>query len=262
MAAHLAKQGFAPKLVSKIGSDQLGKDLLDFSTSKGVSTQYLQSEANHPTGIVHVQIGENGDASYNIVYPSAWDFIDVPSDFNESSYLLVFGSLASRNEHSRNTLFYLLDRAEQSLFDVNFRAPHYTKDLIELLLGKSNMVKLNEDEIEIIGQWLNMNNASLEEIALKLLDTYHIEQLIITLGAKGAMVCSDGKFYRHNGFKVDVLDTVGSGDSFLAAYLGNLLQSHSIDHCLEMACATGAYIATQQGAFPDYKPEDVRSIMM
>ena len=220
----------------------------------------MQTDAKQPTGLVNVEIGSKGDAQYDIVFPSAWDFIEKPNSITEP-FMLVFGSLASRNSTSRSTLLYLLEKAELTLFDVNFRAPHYTRTLIEQLLAASNIVKLNEHEIAIIGDWIGMKDAPDEKLTAKIAEIYNIDQIIVTLGDKGAMVYIDGQVHRHPGFKIKVVDTVGSGDSFLASYLSNFLKGNTVRHCLEMACATGAYVATQNGAVPEYTQSDIESIM-
>lgn len=261
VAVHLKQFGFHPKVVSKIGTDTLGMELLDFIKSKGLTVDFIQQDNDQPTGVVKVEVGESGDAKYDIVFPSAWDFIGNPTEFVEEEYILIFGSLASRNSTSRESLLKILERAELALFDVNFRSPHYTRQLVEQLLHKSDIVKLNEDEIIIIGEWYGMKNESLQNICKHLVSQYSLDQIIVTLGSKGAMVYRDGHVYRHNGFEVDVVDTVGSGDSFLASYLAHYLKGKSVDDSLEMACATGAYVATQNGAVPAYDLSNIQRLI-
>lgn len=251
-AVHLKRFGFNPIMISRVGTDKLGNGLLDFMKNKNIGTEFIQVDSDYPTGVVNVEIAESGDATYDIVFPSAWDYIEEPDNLNFDEFLLVFGSLASRNVASKNTLLKLLDKADTTLFDVNFRAPHYTRELIEELLQKSNIVKLNEDEIEIIGEWLGMIGGSIETICERLTIQFDLDQIIVTLGGEGAMVYRDKQVFRHAGFKVKVTDTVGSGDSFLASYLAHFLKGLPVADCLEMACATGAYVATQNGAVPDY----------
>lgn len=264
VAVHLRRFGYEPRLISRIGKDQLGSDLVDFLQEQGLDTQFVQQDDKYSTGVVNVQIGESGDAHYDIVYPSAWDFIDFPAEVIETTddkKILVFGSLASRNEHSQNTLFKLLPDVDLALFDVNFREPHYSRNLIELLLFKSNIVKLNEHELKIVGAWMGMGQEDQEAICAQMAQHYDLHHIILTLGGDGAYVLKDGKGHRQGGFSVDVVDTVGSGDSFLAAYLAEFLQGSSIDRCLEMACATGAYVASNKGAVPDYEIQNIQSLI-
>lgn len=263
VAVHLQNFSFNPTVISKVGSDALGKELLLFLEGKGVNTALIQTDNQYPTGVVNVQIADNGDASYDIVFPSAWDFIDYPEKLvnKEDEKILIFGSLASRNENSRTTLLKLLGEVDVALFDVNFRAPHYSRKLIEQLLRKSQVVKLNEHEIQIIGEWISASGESFESLCIDVSNFYGIPHIILTMGGDGAMVHKDGLNYRHHGFKVKVKDTVGSGDSFLAAYIAHFLKGSSIEQCLEMACATGAFVASNEGAVPEYQLEDITQMI-
>lgn len=260
VAVHLKNFGLEPTIISRIGHDESGEKLLEYVSNQQLKTNFIQEDSTHPTGLVKVSVARSGDATYDIVYPSAWDFIDIPLQLDMTDYILIYGSLASRNAISKSTLFHLMEHAKLSLFDVNFRAPHYSRLLIESLLQKANIVKLNEDELQIIGGWFGIKN-SVEDICLRLTSLYNLTQIIVTLGDQGAAVFSDGKLYRHAGFAVKVADTVGSGDSFLAAYLAHFLQGTPIERSLEMACATGAFVASQQGATPRYNTEDILKII-
>ncbi len=261
VAIHLRQFGYHPKMISSVGEDELGDELREIVREKGLNTDFLQVNTEYSTGVVNVSVADTGDATYDIVFPSAWDFIEIPQNLKEKDFILIFGSLASRNHTSRETLFSLLEKAQIALFDVNFRAPHYTRELIEDLLGKSDIIKLNEDEIRIIGSWLGHDDKPLTDICKALDSIYELIQIIVTLGSEGAMVYANDQIYRHNGFKVNVTDTVGSGDSFLASYLAQYLKGLSIPECLEMACATGAYVATQNGAVPKYQMSDLYHII-
>ena len=262
VAYHLKQFGLNPKVISCVGEDELGSDLLDFVTRKGLDTSFIQSSKAAPTGTVQVKLSKDGNASYDITFPSAWDYINHPHEPLQEENVLVFGSLASRNETSRNTLLSLLQNVDLALFDVNFRSPHYTRALVEQLMLKSNIIKINEDEIEIIGSWIEMEGAALNDICQQLLAKFELEQIIVTLGADGAMVCTTNGSHQQDALVIEVEDTVGSGDSFLAAYLANFLQRKSIDDCLKMACATGAFVATQKGATPDYEVHKIEQMIL
>ena len=261
VAAHLSKLGLKPKFVSRVGEDEHGTELIGFANSISLDTSFIQTDAEQPTGMVQVNVGKSGDATYDIVFPSAWDFIEYPDHLEEEDFCLVFGSLASRNAASRSTLTKLLEKAGTTFFDVNFRAPHYTRELIEELLLKSDFVKLNEDEIEILGEWLGIDVHNHEQICDALISRFRIEQIILTLGGDGAAVYQKGKIHRHPGFRVKVCDTVGSGDSFLASYLANSIKGVPVEECLQYACATGAFVATQNGAFPEYTVSDIENMI-
>jgi len=263
VAVHMKRFGDDPKIVSRIGDDELGNELLGFLQRQGMNTDFVQMDHHQPTGVVNVEIAENGDASYDIVFPSAWDFIEYPPSLFETgdSKVLVFGSLASRNADSQKALFSMLDQVDTALFDVNFRAPHYAQELVEKLLHRSHIVKLNEHEIKTIGRWLNLSGADDLSICHEVARVYNVPHIILTMGGDGAMVLKDHTVARQPGFKVQVKDTVGSGDSFLASYLAHFLAGDSIERSLEMACATGAFVASSDGAVPDYKIDDIKSLI-
>ena len=260
VAVHLQNFGIEPKLISRVGKDELGNDLLEFLKEKDIDTQLIQVDEKYPTGVVNVQLSESGDATYDIVFPSAWDYIDFPAnalDPEDEQKILVFGSLASRNDKSQNTLFKLLLNVDVALFDVNFREPHYSRNLVELLLHKSNIVKLNEHELKIIGVWLGVGQQDFELVCQKMAEQYDLPHIILTMGGDGAYVLKDNEAFRQEGFSVKVIDTVGSGDSFLASYLAHFLKGAPIERCLKMACATGAFVASNQGAVPHYQEDDI-----
>ena len=221
VAYHLTQFGFHPLMISKVGKDELGNELFEIVNSRGVDNSFIQRDERYATGVVKVNVSPGGDATYDIVFPSAWDYIDYPENLPEEDFILIFGSLASRNEDSKKTLLNLLEKSKIALFDVNFRKPHYNRALIEELLVKSTIIKLNEDEIEEIGAWLNIENQSVKLICETLTNKFGLDQIIVTLGSKGALVYNEDNICRHQGFEVEVADTVGSGDSFLASYLAH-----------------------------------------
>ena len=261
VAYHLTQFGYTPIMISKIGSDELGKELIGIMQERGLSSSSIQKSEKYPTGVVKVKVAESGDASYDIVFPSAWDFIDTKSEWNLNSYALVFGSLASRHDQSRKTLLKLLDKSSFSIFDVNFRAPHYSQSLIEELMAQATIVKLNDDELEIMKGWYGIESDLTEDVCASIQEQFNLDQIIVTLGSNGALVYKNGESYKHAGFKVNVANTVGSGDSFLAAYLAYYLRGSTIQECLQMACATGAFVATREGAVPKYQMDDIRKLV-
>jgi fructokinase len=159
-------------------------------------------------------------------------------------------------------LLKLLEEVETALFDVNFREPHYTQSWVEQLLHASHIVKLNEHEVKIIGHWLGVGDSDQLTICDEIATKYQLPHIILTMGGDGAMVYKDRQSYRQHGFSVEVKDTVGSGDSFLAAYLAGHIVGKPVEECLRIACATGAYVAASYGAVPDYEIGDILSFMM
>lgn len=259
VAYHLNKLGKRSTLISRVGEDKRGEDLIEFLKNRNIDTTNVQVDKEHATSVVIASPNEAGDMKYEIVENVAWDFIELKPDCEmllKNSGYFVFGSLATRSAVSRNTLFSLLEVDCKKVFDINLRAPFIHKENIEYQLRKADILKMNEEELDLVSGWYADYN-SIEEKINFLQDKFHLNTLIVTRGAKGAVVNRDGSFFKHAGFKVKVADTIGSGDSFLAGFLSSLLNKKSIADALDFACSLGAFVATQAGGCPDYKRDDI-----
>ena len=264
VAAHLQNLGIHTAMISRVGDDALGEEIKAFMSRNNCSTAYVQTDATHGTGVVQVTLSATNQASYDIVYPISWDFIAPSSaliDLLSNSYALIYGTLACRDVVSRTTLLDLIDCARLKVYDVNFRAPHYTRDLVELLLSKANIVKMNDEELDIISAWYGEIDASIEFKMRYLKTKFDITMLVVTEGADGASLLCDTGFYKSNGYKVQVQDTVGSGDAFLAGFLKNYFDHNSPEYMLNYACALGALVATHKGANPPIDEADILKMM-
>jgi len=263
VAVHLHQLGLPVRFVSRVGHDELGAELLDFVRSKHLSADLLQTSPTHLTGVVKANVDNAHEVSYKIVQPVAWDYIQHTPETAAAvaaADAFVFGSLVARQAGSRETLYQLLEHARFKVFDVNVRPPHYSREVIEHLMGQANMVKLNEHELAEVMGWLGETTAI--EAALPWLATrFDLQTVCVTLGADGALLWTNGQLYRAPGVPVQVQDTIGSGDSFLAALLKGLLIGEEPGAALRFACATGAYVATHRGATPVLAEADVRALM-
>jgi fructokinase len=262
VAYHLRKLGINPALITRIGNDQWGRDLLSLMNEQKISTDFFQTDESLATGVVNATINANNEVTYDIVKPVAWDNImwqnGMGTLISEADYF-VFGSLSSRSEVSRNTLFQLIEKAKYRVLDINLRAPHYSKESIEQLLTKANLLKLNHEELKLIGGWYTTNSSD-NELIKAILDKYSLDKVVVTKGADGAILFCDGVFYSYPGIKITVADTVGSGDSFLAALLHGFINNNKPEQVLQFACAVGALVATYTGACPDYDPEEINQL--
>jgi fructokinase len=259
VAIHLKYHGFLPVIISRVGVDAPGAGLLDYVSEKGLSTQWIQTDGTYPTGIVKANISNKTEVTYQIVQPVAWDYIAFDNTVASAvagSDVFVFGSLAARNEITRNTLLQYLNIARLKVFDVNLRPPHYTPERIEQLLQTASIVKMNHHELEEIMVWHDKATDEQQGMAY-LKNYYHLEMVIVTRGEKGAAVLANEGYFEHAGYQVKVEDTIGSGDSFLAAFLSNYLHHQAIPVCLEKACLVGAFVATRKGATPEYDPATI-----
>ncbi|RYZ62072.1 MAG: carbohydrate kinase [Chitinophagaceae bacterium] len=263
VAYHLKKLGANPVLLSKIGTDDYGKGLVDMLAAAGLTTDFLQVDYTHPTGLVYAKPNEYNEVVYDIVFPSAWDFIEWQDDFStvlSKAPFFVYGSLTSRNNVSRNTLYRLLEEAKTKVLDINLRPPHFNRAHVEYLLAHADILKMNIAELELITGWFSQFSSTEERVQL-IQDHFQIDTVIVTMGGDGALVNDKGKLYRHGGFKVTVADTIGSGDSFLAGFLSQLLRGASTEKALDFASGIGAFMATQQGACPDYQLSQITDLI-
>ncbi|MFB9863172.1 carbohydrate kinase family protein [Rufibacter immobilis] len=261
VAIHLRRNGFDPVVVSRVGDDDLGKELISFLKKQQVNTEWLQTGQTHLTGVVKANISDRNEVTYKIVEPVAWDYIqyeDRIADLISQSDVFIYGSLVARNITSQETLFQCLPLPKLKIFDVNLRPPHYTLERVMTLLGFANIVKMNHQELAEICEWLGVEgNIATQMQFIK--DRFSLDLVIVTRGENGAAALNDTGFFEHEGFRVEVEDTIGSGDAFLATFLTNYLQQKPLEQTLERACLVGAFLATHRGATPAYKPHEITS---
>lgn len=253
VAVHLANMGLKASMMSRVGIDELGNDLLEFMTERQVNTDFIQKDNELPTGIVNVEIDEKGFPTYEIVEPVAWDNIECTQQQIEAVKAcdaFVFGTLAMRNESTRNTLFELLTHARLRVLDVNFRQHYYSQQLVERLFEFAHIIKLNDDELDVICGWYNYESTN-EDKAFFIYKKFNINTLIVTKGKDGAEVIHDNEISSCVALKINVKDTVGSGDAFLAGFLFKKLNDVTINECLEFANTCGALVATFEGGTPN-----------
>jgi fructokinase len=259
VAYHLQKLGMNSQLISSVGDDAAGKTLLEFLAQIDLTDHFIQVLDNQPTSEVIATVNESHEVSYEIVYPVTWDFITWKPEHDAllaESTALVYGSLASRNEVSAGALLKMLNADLYKVFDVNLRAPHFGKDIIDLLLRAADLVKMNLEELEIITDWYNPALTSESDRVKWLFDNFAVQEILVTKGIKGASYYSRTQRIDQPAYLVKVNDTIGSGDSFLAAFLSKRLQHASIETALAYAAGMGAYITSQSGACPAYELAD------
>lgn len=260
VAIRLQSLGVNTKIISKIGIDKSGNDLVTIFKNKNVDTSLLQIDETVATGEVLVNLDEKGNATYDIVYPSAWDKImltEASKNAVEKADAFVFGSLACRDKVSRTTLLELLKVAKYKVFDVNIRPPFYTLALLEELMLLANVIKLNDDELKEIAQSLGSKTNEIEANILYLSKRTNTSTICVTKGKDGAVLYIDNQFYYHKGFSVRVTDTIGAGDSFLAALLSKIIYTNDYKKAIAYGCAVGALVASHKGANPEISHEEI-----
>ena len=263
VAYHLQKLGKNPAVISRVGKDELGTELVNVFNAKHIDTSYFQYDEVYATGKVYATVKDNQEVEYEIVQPVAWDFIQCEKKDEEiisNADYFVFGSLASRNKNSRDSLLHCIEFAKTKVLDINLRPPHYHRDILEMLLQRTDILKLNLSELQLVSSWY-ADLTSNEKMVQLLSEKFAIKTIVVTKGGDGAMLYSNGNFYYHPGYKVKVADTIGSGDSFLAAMISKFMENASPEEALDYASALGAFVASRAGACPDYDVAEVESMM-
>jgi len=256
VACHLRAAGAAVTMITRVGADQLGDEARRRVARFGVSTDLVQVDTSLPTGFVRVTVADDGNAAYDILEPAAWDNLETTRtllDRADDAQAIVFGTLAQRSAVTRDTLRRILDSRALKVLDVNLRPPYDDREIIRDSLRRADVVKLNEDEMQRLASWLDLRG-DLQRTAAALAETFRCYTVCVTRGAHGAALWRHGRWSEHPGFEVEVRDTVGSGDAFLAVFLAGLLNGTDDDALLHHANLIGAYVATQHGAVPADQP--------
>lgn len=249
----LSNLGADTAIISRCGNDADGEELLRQVAAKNVATDFIQIDDELATSLVKVSLDAKGCASYDIVYPCAWDKIaPTPAAIErvQQSDAFVFGSLSTRDEVSRHTLNELLKHAKYKIFDVNLREPHYDMNHIFELMKQADMLKLNDDELQEIAERFGSKYHSVEQNIRFVSQLTHTPTICVTLGTHGAVLFQNGFFFHNCGFRVKVADTVGAGDSFLGGLIFKLLSKAQPLEAITFACAMGALVAAEHGATP------------
>lgn len=260
VAYHLHRQGADVQLLSGIGRDLLGDELLRRLRHWKIDTDTIERHQGLPTGYVIATLSERGDASYEIAPSVAWDQILVGEDALRAAVkadALIFGSLAQRSAFNRAALERLLaviPTQAWRVFDVNLRPPHDDLELVREIAAATTLLKLNAEEAARLTTGAAQETPGQEEDhARALAESTQCPIVCITAGSRGAGLLRAGTWHWEPGRDVSVVDTVGAGDSFLAALVTHLLPGRLSDReCLERACRVGEWVASQRGATPSY----------
>lgn len=260
-AYHVSQFGLPSCVVSAIGDDALGKEIIENFTSKGLDQ--LIAEVPYPTGTVQVEIDQTGIPLYDIKENVAWDNIPYTEHLDalaKRTKAICFGSLAQRNVVSRETINHFLDtmpKDDDSLivFDVNLRQGFYNKEILCKSMQNCNILKINDEELITVSRMFGYPGIDLQDKCWILLGKYNLKMLILTCGINGSYVFTPGNVSFQPTPKVEVADTVGAGDSFTAAFIASILKGKSVTEAHSIAVKTSAYVCSQKGAMPILPPE-------
>ena len=255
---HVHQFCFNALAISAIGDDQLGRDIEQHCQLNGLS--YIFPTVSYPTGEVLIQMDHNGLPSYTICHNRAWDHIPfLPSmqHIAQNTLAVCFGSLAQRSPQSRASIYAFIDAMPSDalvIFDINLRLEYYSKDIIDSSLERANVLKLNYDELLILQDMYQYTDMSIEDACRHILRTHGLRLLILTCGEDGSYVFSSDAMSFLPTPLVQVVDTVGAGDSFTASFIASLLRHKSLEESHRIAVAVSSYVCTQSGATPSLPP--------
>lgn len=255
-AYHVSQFGLSSCVVSAIGDDSLGKEIIENFASKGLNHHIAQ--VPYPTGTVQVDIDQAGIPQYEIKENVAWDNIPYTAHLEalaENTKAVCFGSLAQRSVVSRSTINRFLDAMPQTddtliVFDINLRQGFYNKEILCNSMKRCNILKINDEELILVSRMFGYPGIDLQDKCWILLGKYNLKMLILTCGINGSYVFTPGHVSFQPTPQVEVADTVGAGDSFTAAFIASLLKGKSVTEAHHLAVRTSAYVCTQNGAMP------------
>lgn len=253
-AYHVSQFGFESRIVSAIGPDMLGEELLSGLGDKGLDC--MIETVPYPTGTVQVELDGNGIPCYDIRQDVAWDNIPFTPGLEalaKTTGAVCFGSLAQRSPVSRDTINRFIDAMPEGslrIFDINLRQNFYTKDIVSNSMRKCNILKINDEELETVSVMLGLPDGPQQSRAKALLSMFGLKALILTCGATGSHVFTSEETSYIATPQVEVADTVGAGDSFTAAFVSGLLKGLDIRQAHRLAVETSAFVCTQKGAMP------------
>ncbi len=266
-AYHVSQYGFDGSVVSAVGDDKLGNEILESFNNRHLN--YLIQRVPYPTGTVQIELDEAGIPCYEIKENVAWDNIPFTVDLEKlakKTRAVCFGSLAQRNTVSRETINRFLDvmsdaAGQYRVFDVNLRQGFYDKEILCNSMKRCNILKINDEELIAVSRMFEYPGIDLEDKCRALLSEYGLEILILTCGVNGSYVFTRENVSFVNTPKIEVADTVGAGDSFTATFISAILKGKSIREAHELAVEVSAYVCTQNGAMPEL-PISIKSRLL
>lgn len=262
-AYHAHSFGARAVVVSRIGGDQLGKDIISRFQAIGLESGAIQIDAEAPTGTVEVTLDGYGVPHFAIRDEVAWDHLAVePSTLQliRQADAVCFGSLAQRSpgaQHSVQRLVAAAGSHSLRVFDINLRQQFYSRAVIEVSLRLANVLKLNEHELVILTEMFGLSSVRTAAIE-KLAGAFNLDYVALTCGDRGSLIYHHGRWSERQPQPIKVADTVGAGDAFSAALTTGLLLKMELEEVHRFAADVARYVCSQPGAMP-VLPEELRS---
>ncbi|MEE9448745.1 MAG: PfkB family carbohydrate kinase [Ignavibacteriaceae bacterium] len=251
---HIFKLTGQGTIVSRVGHDVLGEKVRRFLTNSGILTNYIQDDHNHPTGITNVTLDEQKVPTFNIDTDGAYDFIENTSELqtlidNETD-CLYFGSLAQRNDVSRNTIQSLFGKNIKYFCDLNIRQYFYSEDILICSIKSADVLKVNIDELKLLHNLLIGNEFDMMQSSFELMGKYKIDLIAVTKGAAGSTLIRDNKADHYQIEAKEVVDTLGAGDAFASILCIGYLQGWELSLINKTANEFAGEICKIKGALP------------
>jgi len=252
---HIHKFTDKGNIISRIGNDILGDNALHFIKGSGVSADYIQIDHLHPTGVTTVLLDEDKVPSFRIDKDRAYDFIENNSEIEklveEETDCLYFGSLAQRNEVTRNTIQGLLGKRIKYFCDLNIRQKFYTEEIIIRSIKSANVLKINIDELKLINKIIFKKEYSFETSTNDLIKNFKIELLAVTKGADGSTLFYKNEIDECKNLSGEVEDTLGAGDAFASVLCIGYLRGWKLSRTNQLANEFAGEICKIKGALPE-----------
>ena len=253
-AYHAAQFGLDTIAISALGEDKLAEETIEALNEHNLN--YLMPRVPYPTGTVQVTLTGDGIPTYDIKENVAWDNIPLTDEMLEiakNARAVCFGSLAQRNVVSRENIHKFIDATPKDcvkIFDINLRQQFYTKEVIKESLKRCNILKINDEELVLIGRMFGYPGLDIENKCWLILGKYNLDMLVLTCGTNGSYVFTPGQMSFQETPKVEVADTVGAGDSFTGSFVGSILNGKPVPEAHKIAVHVSAFVCTQNGAMP------------
>lgn len=269
-AAHAQKLGHEVFLLSAVGDDERGHRALEGLKRLGISTELVQTKPGKRTGTAEVELDADGKPMFRIVRPAAYDFLAIgDTQLKRIAELqpswIYFGTLFHYSRHSLAGTLQLLRQVPEAkrLYDVNLRDGNWSLGVVEELAAQAGVIKLSDSEAESLDGSLNSGEVqeSVEDFCRRWSEQYSCKTICVTRGERGCCIYRDGNYAEAPGYKVKVVDTIGSGDAFAAAFAHGVEEGWSEAQCGKFANAVAALVASRPGATPDWDVDEVWAML-
>jgi fructokinase len=254
-------------VASRAGSDSLGDEAVMQLAALGVTTEFVQRDPLHPTGIVQVEVDHAGQPKFEIAEGVAWDFLEwtaVWEKLSERADAICFGSLAQRADTSRVTIRQFLKASRKDavrVFDVNLRQSFFSEEILAHSIKLADIVKLNHEEFPKITRLFGLSGRDEITSVKSLLDLHRVKLICLTRGCRGSLLMSQQGLHEHPGYRIQVADAIGAGDAFTAGLVHEYLRGTSLSQMNETANRVGAWVASRVGAMPSPGKGGIRNEM-